>query len=268
MLRPWPADDGLLVRLRLPGGRVTRDAFVQLLEIAEEFGDGAVHVTTRTNLQLRALPAGPCGRLLPSEVEQAFERTGLLPSRAHDVARNIMASPQTGLSGGRADLRPVVAELDRLLCTEPALAALPGRFLHVLDDGRGDVLERTCDLGLVALDAERCQLRVGRHWSGVVPLAEAPSLLIELALRFLAVRGQGPGAAWHVHELAEPLTVPAPPAPGLPGSRPPLQYGGVPGGLHVPVPASGLTRADLYFLTSSVLIVTPWRGVLVPPESR
>lgn len=256
------------MRLRLPGGHVSQAALLRLLEIAEQYGDGAVHVTTRTNLQVRALPAGPCGRRLPVEVESAFESAGLLPSRAHDLARNILASPQTGLAGGRANLRPVVDELDRLLCADPALGALPGRFLHVLDDGRGDVVERTSDLGLVALDAERCQLRVGESWGGVVALAESASLLVDLAHRFLAVRGSGPDAPWHVNELAERLTVPAPPAPGLPTPLGPLQYGPVPGGVHVPVPPTGLTRAHLRFLTSSELVVTPWRGVLVPWESR
>ncbi|MFS3130568.1 nitrite reductase [Nocardioides sp. Bht2] len=268
VLRPWPADDGLLVRLRLPGGRVAYAALLRLMEIAEEFGDGAVHVTTRTNLQLRALPAAACGRLLPDEVEAALADTGLLPSRAHDVGRNILASPQTGLAGGRADLRPVVAELDRLLLADAELGTLSGRFLHVLDDGRGDVLDRSCDLGLVALDAERGQLRIGEHWGEVVRLPEAPARLVQLAREFLAVRGGGPQAPWHIRELPALLAPPQPADPELPQALAPLQYGPVPGGVHVPVPPMGLRRDHLRFLNASELVVTPWRGVLVPWESR
>src|SRR5690606_40346067 len=118
--------------------------------------------------------------------------------------RNVLASPQPGLPGGRADVRPVVAALDAAICADPALAGLPGRFLFVLDDGRGDLLERSCDLGLVALDAHRAQVRVGAGWGPVVPLAAAPAALVRLAREFLSRRGSGPAAAWHVTELDHP----------------------------------------------------------------
>lgn len=268
VLRPWPADDGLLVRLRLPGGRVSRTALEQLLEIAVEYGDGRVYSTSRANLQVRGLPADGDSALLPREVEAAFAATGLLPSRRHDVARNLMASPQTGLAGGRADLRPVLAELDRLLCEDSAVGGLPGRFLQVLDDGRGDLIERTCDLGLVALDRCHAQLRVGPGWGPIVPLVEAPAVLLALTHRFLEARGAGPGAAWHISELSEPLIQPVAADPRIPQPLGPLQYGPVPGGVHVPVPRSGLAHADLRFLSAAELVVTPWRGVLVPWENR
>ncbi|MGL5860247.1 MAG: hypothetical protein ACRCY9_03195, partial [Phycicoccus sp.] len=160
MSRPWPATDGLLVRLRLVGGAVSHRSLRALLGVAERFGDGRLHVTSRANLQLRGLPERPRGAL-PPEVRAALQETGLLPSPTHELVRNILGSPQTGLAGGRADLRPVAAHLDTLLCANPGLAGLPGRFLFVLDDGRGDLLDREADLGLVALDDVTAQLRVG-----------------------------------------------------------------------------------------------------------
>jgi len=269
-LRPWVADDGLLVRLRLIGGRISAHALSDLCGVAERYGDGRVRVTVRANLQLRSLP-GQDGSLDPGVVD-ALRSTGLLPSRTHELVRNVMVSPGSGLWGGRADLRPVAAGLDRLLCSAPHRAKLPGRFLFVLDDGRGDLAERTCDLGLVALDEDRAQLRAGDRWGPVVALDEAPEALASLTDRFLEHRGEGPSAAWHVTELPEPITRPVPPDPRLPPPAPPLPYGPAPGGgRHVPVPDTGLDRPAVDALAEdarsaghSTLVVTPWRGVLVP----
>ncbi|WP_017609811.1 hypothetical protein [Nocardiopsis xinjiangensis] len=269
-LRPWAADDGLLIRLRLIGGRLPAQTLSDLCEVAERYGDGRVRVTVRANLQLRALP-GQDGALDPEAVD-ALRSTGLLPSRTHELVRNVMVSPDPGLWDGRADLRPVAAELDRLLCSAPHRAMLPGRFLFVLDNGRGDLQERTCDLGLTALDEGRAQLRIGDRWGPVVGLDEAPEALVSLTDRFLERRGEGPCAAWHVTELPEPLTGFVPPDPRLPHPSPPLPYGPAPGGgRHVPVPESGLDRSAVDALAEharaaghGILVVTPWRGVLVP----
>lgn len=269
-LRPWPAVDGLLVRLRLPGGRVATSALAQLVDVAEEHGDGHVHVTSRSNLQLRGMPARPGAETLPDEVLRALETTGMLPSRAHDLARNVMASPRTGVAGGRADLRPLVAALDAAICADPTLGGLPGRFLFVLDDGTGDLRARSCDLGLVALDAGRAQLRVGEGWGPVVPLTEAHLHLADLARRFLELRGQGAAAAWHVRELGVPLVEEEPPTRSLPPPSQAPPYGPVTGGRHEPVPPGGLDRAAVTRLLDAApaVVVTPWRGVFVPEEIR
>ena len=275
-LRPWQADDGLLVRLRLIGGRLTAGELQALTAVAEQYGDGRVHVTARANLQLRGLP-GRDGGLAP-EVLAALEATGLLPTRSHELVRNVLVSPQSGLDGGldrglgggRADLRPVAAELDSLLCAKAELAALPGRFLFVLDDGRGDLLGRHCDLGLVALDTATAQLRIGDGWGPVAPLDSAAPTIIALAMMFGWRRGDGPDAPWHVTELPEPLLPPSPPDPRLPAPRAPLAYGDVPGGRHVEIPGGLLDRRLVDELTAaaSTLVVTPWRGVLIPQEDR
>jgi len=265
VVRPWRADDGGLVRVRVPGGRIARPALRALAAVAEEYGDGRVRVTGRANLQLRAMPLTEDGRLAPSALT-ALEATGLLPSRAHDRVRNVLASPQTGLAGGRADLRPVVAALDALLVGDDALAGLPGRFLFTLDDGRGDLADKHLDLGLVAIDATRAQLRVGEMWGEIVAVDEAPAALTALAHAFLAARGSGPTAPWHVPELDRPLVPPHPPVAGVRVSAGPLAFGPVGGGRHVAVPEGGLDLPTIAAWTAPTVIVTPWHGVLIPEE--
>lgn len=273
-LRPWPAEDGLLVRLRLVGGRLPVPALARLLAVSGAFADGEVHLTNRANLQIRGLP-GQGGRL-PSPVLSALESTGLLPSRSHELVRNVLVSPQTGHAGGRIDLRPLAARLDALLCAEPRFAALPGRFLFTLDDGRGDLLDRLTgaarrgtDLGLIALSATEAQLRIGPRWGAVIGLADAAEQLIELAGAFLTARGHGAAAPWHVHELGTPLRPDATVDPRIPARCGPLRYGAVPGGTHVPIPG-GVVGGDLgrRLLDAAGhrtdVVVTPWHGVFVP----
>jgi precorrin-3B synthase len=263
VFRPWPAADGGLVRLRLIGGRLTGTSLAALGAVARTYGDGEVHLTGRANLQLRAMPTQDDA--LTDEVVEAIAATGLLPSRTHELVRNVMVSPQTGLAGGRADLRPVAAELDRLLCADSELAVLPGRFLFVLDDGRGDLADRTGDLGLVVLDGSTAQLRIGPGWGEAIPLADAPTRLVELARLFLAVRGDGADAPWHVEELPAPLVAPADVGPRAQVATSKLPFGPVPGGTHVAVPEGVLRPDDLDRLAPHAeLVVTPWHGVLVP----
>lgn len=239
-LRPWPAEDGLLVRLRLIGGRITAAELAELVAVAEEYGDGRVHLTGRANLQLRGLP-GAGGALAP-EVLAAIEGTGLLPSLTHELVRNVMVSPRS------PGLWPVADELDRLLCADERLAELPGRFLFVLD-----LADRRCDLGLAALDASTAQLRVGDGWGDVVALDEAPAAMVALARTFLDRRT----TEWHVAELPEPLVPPRTPDRRVPGRLAPLPFGD---GHHAA--PDGVDRALLGRLTATELVVTPWRGVL------
>lgn len=261
VFRPWPAEDGALVRLRLPGGHTSRRQLASLLDVAREFGDGQVHLTQRANLQLRALPTG---EHLPTPVVEAIRATGLLPHPTHELVRNIVASPLSGLpatgSRGRADLRPIVTELDEQLCSRECLAQLPGRFLFVLDDGSGDVIDRRLDLGLVAVDDRQAQLRIGEHhWGGVVPLARAAAELITLAVDFVQERGSGPHAPWHVDELdrrwgGQPRDI------RTQVSSPPPGYGELAEGVvHVPVPGGVLN--DVRGLPER-LVLTPWKTLV------
>src|SRR4029079_7304855 len=107
---------------------------------ARELGDGHLDLTARANVQLRGLAPGA-----ERELAGRLQEAGLLPSSTHETVRNIIASPLSGLDSA-SDVAPFAAELERRLCADPELSALPGRFLFAFDDGRGDVAGLRADL--------------------------------------------------------------------------------------------------------------------------
>ena len=258
--RPFAAVDGSIVRLRPAGRPVRIEALLQLMDIVAGQSHPAIQLTSRGGLQLRGLPDP-----LTPRIRDALRATGLVPSASHELVRNVLASPLSGLDGaGACDVRPLVAALDTAVCADPELTRLGGRFLFVLDDGRGDVIGESFDLGMVATGPGRCVVLSGgadRGWE--VPLAAAVPRLVALAREFVE-RADGDGSVWHVSELAEPLGPEPTAAIDLP-ARPERPLGGVGEHAVVAVPL-GLLRPDhvaaLGRVTDRVL-VTPWRTLVV-----
>ncbi|GIE77836.1 hypothetical protein Aph02nite_37860 [Actinoplanes philippinensis] len=121
-LRLHAAADGMLARVRLPGGMLSGAQLRSLRELAEEFGDGCLELTSRANLQLRALQPGDAPALAAR-----LRSAGLLPSTTHDNVRNIAAPPLPGSA-----VRALVGRLDLAIQADAGLAALPGKFLFAL----------------------------------------------------------------------------------------------------------------------------------------
>jgi precorrin-3B synthase len=277
VLRPWIADDGALVRLRLVGGEMTSQMLTDLMAISAEWADGTVLLTKRANVQLRGIePAhdDAGNACVPPAFVEAITEAGFLPVPTHELVRNIMVSPLSGRIDGRANLFPIARRLDEALCAEPHFAGLSARFLFVLDDGRGDLVDRKLDLGAMAVDAENAQIRIGSGgWGEVVELEEVPGALLDLATRFLRARGDDSAAPWHIDELPEPLveihhardlrtqvTSPFPPRGKL------TQNDGRTAEV-VDVPDGVLTHAlstQVLAKASEVVIVTPWRSIVLP----
>ena len=154
------ARDGLVARIRLPGGYAGRARLLSLATLADRFGDGRVDLTARGNVQLRGIQPDAADRMA-----QHAAAAGLMPSPAHDRARNITASPLAGLAG-HPGLRALVRALDRAIRADPGLAALPGRFLFSLDDGTGHAGIGGCDVGL-RLDSGVAELVVAGRFTGL-----------------------------------------------------------------------------------------------------
>jgi len=56
LLRPYHTVDGNMVRLRLPGGFVQADQVLAVSKLAAEYANSEIQITSRNNLQVRALP--------------------------------------------------------------------------------------------------------------------------------------------------------------------------------------------------------------------
>ena len=181
------ARDGHVARIRLPGGYASARRLSALAALAARFGDGCVDLTARGNVQLRGIRPGAA-----RELAQRAASAGLLPSPAHDRARNITASPLSGLAG-HPDLRPLVLSLDRAIRAHPALAALPGRFLFCLDDGTGRAGLGACDVGLRWHSGEADLIVAGRHTGLRGPAARGISRAIAAARAFLDQRAAAGG---------------------------------------------------------------------------
>jgi precorrin-3B synthase len=240
VLRPHLAADGAMVRVRIPGGQTTGAALARLGALAAAYGSGLLQLTSRGSLQIRGL-ADP----VPEQFVAGVSAAGFLPSAAHERVRNIVASPLTGLHGGRADLRPLVNALDEALRAAADLAELSGRFLFALDDGRGDVLGLPFDVAYQALDPDQGVIMVGEQRRLVPATAAVPALIA-------AARTGGPDAALR-------------PTPG-PSRPPPL--GAVGEHASVVVPLGFLTPEQLAAVRAAAgdgpVVITPWRGLVVP----
>ena len=124
-VRLHEAADGFLARVRVPGGWLSLAQAQALGEAAARLGDGGLELTSRGNVQLRGL--GPDAG---ADLAGVLQAAGLLPSLDHDRARNVVASPLSGLDGrGRLDLSPWIAALDEILCANSTFTNLSGRFL-------------------------------------------------------------------------------------------------------------------------------------------
>jgi precorrin-3B synthase len=273
-LQTHAAADGALARVRVPGGLLTGGQLRALAAAARDLGDGALELTSRGNVQLRGLADGA-----EAELGDRLAAVGLLPSASHERVRNVLASALTGRAGGHVDVRPWVRALDAGICADPALAALPGRYLATLDDGRGDVAGLGGDVGLLALSPAEVALTLAGTDSGFrAHPDDAVALALAATRAFLDERAARGGTAWRLAELDDGvaavtarlsgrrgMTVDLPPAPtpGPVGAA--AQHDGRTALVAV-VPLGRLTadQAELLARLADEVQLTPRRSVVVP----
>jgi precorrin-3B synthase len=275
-LQTHAAADGELARVRVPGGALSSHQLGVLAQAARDLGDGALELTSRGNVQLRGLAAGA-----QTALGVRLAAAGLLPSATHERVRNVLASLLSGrATGGHLDVRPWVARFDEGLCADPGMAALPGRFLATLDDGRGDVAGLGGDVGLLALDADAVALTLGGVDSGVrVAPREAVRLALAATRAFAAERAAQGSTAWRLTDLEDGVSrvtarLPkhsrsaAQPLPAtLPGGPVgPMEQTDGRTALVAVVPLGRLAadQADLLAGLAPEVQLTPWRSIAVP----
>ncbi|MFV0298116.1 MAG: precorrin-3B synthase [Hyphomicrobiaceae bacterium] len=257
-LRPMTSVDGLVVRLRLPMGRLSPVQIRALSDLSRRYGNGQLDLTSRANLQLRGVSvanhAGLVTHLRAMSLLDADEQA--------EARRNITLTPfwRTG-----DDSATIAAELAARLARSDA-PALSGKFGFAVDCGTHPVLTGTAADIRIERAGHRLICRADGMATGrpVTP-ATAVDTAMELAHWFVntgGVQGNRGRMAQHLALGAQP-----PEAWTIERARP-GQFLPAPGHCDGGVLAAvefGRTDADLLEALADLgaLRLTPWRMVLI-----
>jgi ferredoxin-nitrite reductase len=139
-----------MCRLRIPNGIVKAAQFTGLADLAERYGGGYAHVTTRANIQIREIKAANAVAML-----EAIQDLGLCSrGSGADNIRNVTGTPTAGIDPQELiDTRPYAREWHFHILNDRSLYGLPRKF-NVAFDGAGciPVLEDTNDIGFQAVE--------------------------------------------------------------------------------------------------------------------
>lgn len=282
-LRPMQTGDGLLVRVKPRCGTLSLDQASLLAELAAQFGNGHLSLTSRGNIQLRGLSADAM-----DEVAIALYDAGLSDDSAEaETVRNIIVSPTAGFDG--YDVRPEANALEAaLLANAGTLKALPGKFCFLLDASSSSVPLKGVEADvrfILHQDAYIAGLACGDSlvWAGPCApdnLATAGCAIAESYLRHAEAdaRRMRHLSRDTIHTIihdAGLLTCEPPPA--VPPNGASRSVGVVHDGsgtviaAGIGVPFGGLTTTALSDLIGQAknagaaeLRLTPWRSILLP----
>jgi precorrin-3B synthase len=258
--RPMPSGDGLIVRIRPRGGRLSSPQAAGLARLSDRFGNGLIDVTNRANLQLRGVRDESHQPLI-----EALAQLDLLDaSPESESQRNIVVTPFWGEGD---DVRSVARELELALATSSL--GLPAKFGFAVDCGGERALaEASADIRVERSAMGDLIVRAdGAVMGRPVARTDAVATALALAKWFVASGGVAGGRGRMAAHLGAGARLPtalagsARPAPAMPRPRPGL----VAGGALVGLAFGQLSAAALTLLASrsAGLRITPWRMILV-----
>ena len=144
-----PNQNSYMCRLRIPNGIVKAAQFAGVADLAERYGGGYAHVTTRANPQIREVEARNAVAMI-----EAIQDLGLCSrGSGADNIRNVTGTPTAGIDPQELiDTRPYAREWHFHILNDRSLYGLPRKF-NVAFDGAGTipVLEDTNDIGFQAV---------------------------------------------------------------------------------------------------------------------
>lgn len=146
-----PAQDFFMCRLRIANGILSHWQFAAVADLAERYGGGYTHVTTRANLQIREIKA----EYGPALVEGLAE-IGLTPrGSGADNIRNVTGSATAGIDPAELlDTRPYARAWHHHILNCRTLYGLPRKFNVAFEGGGGvPTLEDTNDISFTAVTA-------------------------------------------------------------------------------------------------------------------
>jgi ferredoxin-nitrite reductase len=145
-----PAQNSYMCRLRIPNGILSHWQLSGLADLAERYGGGYSHVTTRANFQIREIEPKNAVDLLEAIVDLGLSSKGT----GADNIRNVTGTPTAGIDPQELlDTRPYAKAWHHHILNERVLYGLPRKF-NVAFDGAGRIaaLEDTNDIGFQAVE--------------------------------------------------------------------------------------------------------------------
>lgn len=119
-----------MVRCKVPSGLLTARQLERLGDIAEEFGGGRGHLTTRQNMQYHFVPLGRVADLM-----HMLADVGLTNREAcYNTVRNVTACPWAGIAPDEIfDVRPYAQRVAYAFIRQPLTQSLPRKFKITFD---------------------------------------------------------------------------------------------------------------------------------------
>ncbi|TMJ46377.1 MAG: NirA family protein [Alphaproteobacteria bacterium] len=147
-----PAQNSYMCRLRMPNSILKHWQFSGLADLAESYGGGYTHVTTRANIQIREIEPKNGVALI-----EGIQDIGLCSrGSGADNIRNVTGTPTAGIDPQELlDTRPYAREWHYHILNDRSLTGLPRKF-NVAFDGAGKiaVLEDTNDIAFSAVEVK------------------------------------------------------------------------------------------------------------------
>jgi ferredoxin-nitrite reductase len=147
-----PAQDSFMCRLRIPNGILKHWQFASVADLAEIYGGGFSHITTRANIQLREILPKSTVALI-----EGIQDIGLCSrGSGADNIRNVTGTPTAGIDPQELiDTREYAREWHYHILNDRSLTGLPRKF-NVAFDGAGKiaVLEDTNDIAFAAVEVK------------------------------------------------------------------------------------------------------------------
>src|SRR5437763_4366927 len=119
-----------MVRCKIPTGMLTVPQTEQLARIADDFGGGKCHLTTRQNVQYHFVPLARTADLM-----HRLADVGLTNREAcYNTVRNVTACPWAGLSPHEVfDVRPYAQKIAYAFLRKDLTGNLPRKFKFAFD---------------------------------------------------------------------------------------------------------------------------------------
>ncbi|MBI4625615.1 MAG: NirA family protein [Verrucomicrobia bacterium] len=151
-----PAQDGFMLRLRIPACELTAAQLHGLADLASDLGGGYAHITTRGNLQIREFKPRDIINVLTRVQELGLTSRGA----GADNIRNITSSPDSGFAPDEVlDVRPYAKALHHYILNHRDLYGLPRKFNVAFDNGGSlSVAADTNDIGFIAVRVSQASL--------------------------------------------------------------------------------------------------------------